>query len=419
MKPGAKDEGSGLPPAAVLQATLRRTTDRLAAELAAPQPAAPDWSEFEWRTAMAVAVMHGVSALLAGRLRWRGPPNWQAFLAEQAEQGRLREQRVRELLARLDAGARAAGLPLLAMKGSALLQLGLYAPGERPMSDLDLLARPADATAADRLIRASGYGRPLVKHRHSAYEALGQPATPAFGEHAANPIKIELHEAVREPLPLHEVDITAALLPPAAPPGLNTYAGLAALMRHLLLHAAGNACNRCVRLVQIHDIARLAPRLDGADWEQALAPASDGRPAWWAVPPLRLAEAHFPGCLPEAAGAALARAAAACPPWLRHAEFKLAEMSLSHLGIPMLPGLGWSRGPIEALGFAWRRLHPGRRELAETAEVLSRQHSLAGSAWARRPRWLKVLSFLRGAPPRVQTLYSLHRALAYRPSSSA
>jgi len=412
-------DADGLPPPAVLQTALRRATERLAAELATPQLEAPDWNDFEWRTAMAVAVMHGVSALLAGRLRWQGPPAWAAFLAEQAEQGRLREQRVRALLARLDSSAREAGLPLLAMKGSALLQLGLYAPGERPMSDVDLLARPADAAAADAVILASGYAPGVVKRRHSAYEPLDQRPDRAFGEHETHPIKIELHEAVRESLPLREIDITASLPPPAAAPGLNGYASLAVLMRHLLLHAAGNACNRSVRLIQIHDIARLAPRLAAADWDQALAPASDGRAAWWAVPPLRLARVLFPGCLPEAATAALARATAACPPWLRHAEVDLARMSLSHLAIPMLPGIAWSRGPTEALGFAWQRLYPGRQELAATAEVLSRQHSLAGSAWSRQPRWLKALSFVLGAPPRAQTLYSLHRALAYRPSSSA
>ena len=105
------------------------------------------------------------------------------------------------------------------MKGSALLQLGLYAPGERPMSDVDLLARPTDVDATHRLILAAGYDSGIVKHRHIAYEPRQQPADRAFGEHEDNPIKIELHEAVREPLPLHEVDITAGLLAHAALPG--------------------------------------------------------------------------------------------------------------------------------------------------------------------------------------------------------
>jgi hypothetical protein len=403
---------TALPKAAVLQAALRSTTDRLAAELASPLPLAPAWNEFEWRAAMAVSVMHGISALLAQRLAWAGPPPWQAFLAEQAEQGRRREARVRGLLDRLHG---AAGMPLLGLKGSALLTLGLYAPGERPMSDIDLLARPADMQAADKLITAMGYETGIVKHRHIAYEPLTQPDAPAFGEHEDNPIKIELHQAIAEPLPLREIDITAGLLAPDAGPGLNPYRGPAALMRHLLLHTAGNLCSRSVRLIQLHDIAALGSRLDTADWQQALAPASDGRPAWWAVPPLRLAQRLFPGRLAPLPAAVLA----ACPPRLQRASASqgLAELSLSHLGIPLLPGIAWARGPADILGLAWQRLHPA--EQAVTAQIIRRQHSLAGSAWTRRPPWRKALSFLLGAPPRAQTLYSVHRALAYCPASSA
>lgn len=401
-----------LPDATTLQAALRSTTDRLAAELASPMPIAPDWNDFEWRTAMAVSVMHGISGLLAGWLTWNGPPHWQAFLAEQAEQGRRREARVRGLLARLHASAVAAQLPLLALKGSALLQLGVYAPGQRPMSDIDLLAHPEAMQAADRLITACGYGAGLGKHRHIAYEPPQRLATPAFGEHEDNPIKIELHAAVREPLPRREIDITAGLLPTEPRPGLNGYAGSAALMRHLLLHAAGNLCSRSVRLIQLHDIAALGARLGKAEWAQALAPASDGRAAWWAVAPLTLAQRLFPGHLPPTPAAALA----ACPAWLRRASagYRLADVSLSHLGIPLLPGLEWSRGPVDVLGLAWQRLHPQERP-----QVVLRQHSLATSAWTLQPHWRKALSFLRGAPPRAQTLYSVHRALAYRPTSSA
>jgi len=406
-----------LPKGPVLQAALRLTTDRLAAELASPADRAPEWNDFEWRTAMAVAVMHGVSGLLVGKLRWQGPPDWQCFLAEQSEQGRRREQRIRTLLGELDRHARAAGLPMLAMKGSAMLGLNLYAPGERPMSDVDLLVRPGDADAADRLILATGYERGVSQPRHIAYEPQGQSAQRAFGEHAGNPVKIELHQAVYESLPQHGIDITAQLLRADAAPGLTTYPSLAALMRHLLLHTAGNLCNCCVRLIQLHDIAVLATRLDAADWDEVLAPASDGRAAWWAVPPLRLAQRLFPGSVSQTA--ALERAIAACPPGLRGKTHSLVDVSLSRLTIPMLPGLEWSRDVSEAWALARRRLHPGREALVINEQIVRSQHPLAGAAWSHRSRWLKALTFLLGAPPRVQTLYSLHRALAYRPSSSA
>lgn len=399
----------------VVQAALRTATHRLAEELARPTGHAPDWDAFTWRAAMAVAVMHGVSALLAARLGWQGPPTWQALLADQADQGRRREARVRALLHRLHGAAASAGVPLLGLKGSALLQLGVTAPGQRPMSDIDLLVHPRDRMAADRFIQQLGYGRGIAGQRHIAYEPLHQPAERAFGEHADHPIKVELHTAVAEPLPCRRVDITGDLGPPGAAAGLHGYRSPAALMRHLLLHTGGNLCTRSVRLVQLHDIAQLAAHLDRADWDEALAPTADGHPAWWAVPTLTLATRLFPGRWPALPAAAVQ----ACPRWLRAASqrWTLAEVSLSHLGIPWLPGLQWSQGPADVMTLAWRRLVPPERAL--TAALVPRQHSLAGSPWTRLPTWRKALHCLRGAPPRAQTVYSLHRALAYRPASSA
>ena len=64
---------NGVPRPAVLQAALRKTTETLACELAHPSTAAPDWSEFEWRVAKAVAAMHGVSPLLSTSAPLAGP----------------------------------------------------------------------------------------------------------------------------------------------------------------------------------------------------------------------------------------------------------------------------------------------------------------------------------------------------------
>lgn len=405
-----------LPRAAIVEAALRQTTERLASELAEPRGKPPDWSEFEWRAAMAVSVMHGISALLAGRLRWIGPPHWQAFLAEQAEQTLLREQKTRALLARLDTSSRLAGLPLLAMKGSALLELGLYAPGQRPMSDVDLLIRPEDFGATQRLLLEAGFAEGTTSWKHSDYVPQGTPAIPAFGEHAMNATKIELHTTVMERLPVREVRITAQVFPQAARPGLNAYPSLAALMRHLLLHAAGNLCGHGIRLIHLHDLAALAGRLSDNDWDEALATASDGLPAWWAVPPLELAMRLFPDRWPRAAMArALATARAACPALLLRATHhcRLDDVSLSGWRIPMLPGVTWSHSAGEALAWARVRLYPGRDAIRQSRRAADSMHAFASSAWTRRPRWQKALRLLLGAPPRVVTLYSLQRALAY------
>jgi hypothetical protein len=402
----------------LLQAALHDTTERLAAELRQPTAAAPDWSPWQWRIAMATSFLHGLSAQLAAQLRWQGPADWQDFLAEQAWQGRLREQAIADLLARIDAAARAQGLALVGLKGSAMLPLGLHAPGHRPMGDIDLLCTPGEAQAADRLIQGLGYTRHVEMWKHVDYLPPGMPAEPAFGEHAGNAIRIELHTRVAERLPVRRVDITAELLASELAPGLQPYPSVAALMRHLLLHSAGNLCSRSLRLVQLIDLARLAPRLQPADWAQALAPGSDGLPAWWAWPCLELARRHAGADLRAAMQTDAWRAArAACPARLRSVAEReaISAVSLSRLAIQALPGIEWSHSLGEAWACARQRLWPDERSRATLQRQVQGQASLRGAAWVSRTPWQKALRFLRGAPPRVQTLYAVQRALDHRP----
>src|SRR5215469_11148707 len=90
-----------LPPMTSVAAALRATTERLAGELANSREAAPEWSALEWRTARAAAAMHGISGLLAGALRWRGPQGWADFLGQQRAHIAQRQRLILELLARV------------------------------------------------------------------------------------------------------------------------------------------------------------------------------------------------------------------------------------------------------------------------------------------------------------------------------
>src|SRR5690606_31279172 len=130
---------ASIPPFAVLARALRKTTEQLARELTQPSDSAPAWTELEWTVARAAATMQGITVLLAGSLRWRGPPSWESFLLEERERAVVRDLRIGQLLERLDATARDAGIACVALKGSALRELGIYRPGERPMADIDLL----------------------------------------------------------------------------------------------------------------------------------------------------------------------------------------------------------------------------------------------------------------------------------------
>ncbi len=137
-----------LPPPPSVAASLRKITETLARELASPTQLAPDWTEFEWILARAVTAMHGVSPLLSRALHWRGPGGWTAISRGQRAHTAKRHARIDELLRRLDRRTRGAGIAAaVALKGAALHSMGLYAAGDRPMADIDLLVRPADASA--------------------------------------------------------------------------------------------------------------------------------------------------------------------------------------------------------------------------------------------------------------------------------
>ena len=399
-----------MPPFAVVAAALRKTTEHLAREVAEPRGSSPDWTELEWTIARAVAAMHGISTLLANNLRWQGPPAWQTFLAEQREQSVLRDTRIGELLQRIDAATRAAGISCIALKGSALRALDIYRSGERPMGDVDLLVCADDVAATAVVMRDLEYVEAYTTRRHTVYEPLVKLSPKGFGEHVDNAVKIEIHTAVAESLPVRNVDVTSRLWPHPARPGLNAYPSLAMLMLHLLLHAAGNTRAHALRHIQLHDIATLSSRLDDADWRELLGRPEGADGLWWAFPPLALAQRYYAGCLPRDV---LLELRAQCPRALRFtAERKsLTDVSWSNPRIHALPGFAWSRTPVDALRLIRSRLLPSRVALAELEFALQAQPHLERVPWYGLSHNKRIVRWLFSRPPRVQTMVSVRAAL--------
>jgi hypothetical protein len=399
------------PPYRKVAAALRTTTERLARELVHPESDVPAWSEFEWDVARAVAAMHGISVLLTRRLRWYGPPRWQQFLREQREHGLRRDVRIGELLLRIDLLARHERIGVVALKGSALHALGIYLPGERPMGDIDLLARGEDFPATRRALRAMEYEESFTTERHVVFGNVAPRLPRGIGEHIDNPLKIELHSHIADALPATMVDITARLMPAPLAHGVNRYRSIVALMSHLLLHAAGNMRAHALRLVQLHDIARLATRMDASDWAELAAARDAGAPAWWAYPPLLLAQRYCDAAVPAAL---IADLRVACPWTLARAarRYSLTDVSWSNLSIAALPGIEWSRSLFEGLRFAKSRLLPARVALNELAVASVQQPQLSGIPWYMRSHAERILRWVFTRTPRVQTMTSVLAALA-------
>ena len=398
-----------LPPLEILKAGLRRTTEALAAELAHPGGTTPDWSDLEWQLATAVAAAHGVSPLLCRSSTWP-KPEWRLFLASQREHVEHRHRRIAELLKRIDAGARAAGLAVVPLKGSALHALGLYAPGERPMADIDLLVRENDARPAIELLRELCYVESFAQWKHRVFKpALGAPVA-ALGEHRDTPVNIELHTRIQERLPISTVDITKRIYPRAPRPGLNDYPSSGALMNHLLLHTAGNICNRSLRLLHLHDISLLAKRMAASDWDILWDKHAADAP-WWALPPLRLLARYYTNAVPAAVFERLERD---CPTLLRTISRRqtLTQVSCSELWLHALPGIEWSRSVREAGRYIRNRVRPSEEAIKERADMIRTQLWLQDQSWVKQNQGRRLLTMLTRPVPRMDTMYVLRAALA-------
>jgi Uncharacterised nucleotidyltransferase len=397
-----------------LQAALTHVTERLAHELAQPTPKAPDWSDFEWCVAKAVAAMHGVSPLLWCSLRWRGPEEWMHFLEEQRTHVAQRHARIEKLLLQIDQTACEAGVAIITLKGVALHALGLYTRGERPMADVDLLVCAQDSARAVRLIESLRFKECRRSWRERAFAPLESHSAGPLGEHSNNDITIELHERVGERLPLHLTDITDTVFPRRPHAGLNGYPSRAALMTHLLLHTAGAMAMKSARLVQLNDLALVGQRMSEADWDELLQRCSSGQRLWWALPPLRLTLRYYALSVPTRA----LRALESDCPWVLRRNARgpiLSDVSFSHLWVDAFPGIEWSRSIREMLSYAASRVRPSAEQLtARTTSVVTEDWA-ADSQWSTLSHGRRIARWLASRQVRPATMHVLRATLAGAP----
>jgi hypothetical protein len=278
------------------------------------------------------------------------------------------------------------------------------------MGDIDLLARPEDFPAVARALQTLDYHQAFVSRRHAVFANDAAAAPRGFGEHIDNPLKIELHARIAESLPVTVVDITAQVAAGIRSPGINAYPDRAALLAHLLLHAAGNMRAQALRLLQLEDIGRLACDMTERDWHVLLrSGGADG--CWWGLPALLLAQRYCEAPIPDAV---LAQFSAPSPRWLRRAaqRYTLTDVSWSNLRIAAFPGIEWARSPLEALRFANSRILPGKAALSELESAVKLSPEMSTIPWYGQRHATRIVRWLFTRPPRVQTMRSVLDALA-------
>ena len=402
-----------LPSLDKVAAALRIATELLARELTVGTEQPPAWDDFDWRIAKAVATMQGIAPLLEGGSRWSVPAGWCQFLRDQRNHVAARQFRIAQLMREIDLAARDADVALLPLKGAALHSIGLYEPGQRPMADIDLFVHGDSLKSTTRLLDDFGFRVTFTNWRHQLLELrVEKNLAVAFGEHADNPIKIELHTTIRERLPVCEIDITDFIVPSVPHAGFNNYRSPASLMAHLLLHAAGNMRARALRLVQLHDIALLSGRLAIGDWDELVIARPSDQAIWWAVAPLLLTSRYYPNSIPPFVIASLE---GECPRLLLKIarQQRLSDVSWSNLKVYAFPGIEWSKSVSEALRFIASRIWPSRDVRAELHRFAEHEHEQGASAipWYGISQGQRILRWVFSRPPRVQTLRVVRAAL--------
>jgi len=115
----------------------------------------------DWARVLEISVSEGAQPGLARRLRGcdelRLPAGVGAALDRIARITELRMEYVRQRLNEVAGEFARAGIPVVLLKGAALAQWAYESFGERYMSDLDLLVRPADAARAHELLQSAGW----------------------------------------------------------------------------------------------------------------------------------------------------------------------------------------------------------------------------------------------------------------------
>ncbi len=398
----------------LLPRVLPEVTERLAAALSGGAQLEPDWDEIEWRVARAVVVIHGISPLLATRLTWPGPAGWRAFLDSQRGHTATRFHRMTALLNAINRRAVRAGVAFIPLKGAALHAIGVYAAGDRPMADIDLLVKPQDLLPMNRLLVELGYRTVSASEQEQVLVPAAGPRASHPTEHADNGITIELHASIRWPMPVRQVDITSTLWPSAPHPGSNGYPSLGSLMGHLLMHAAVNMQLRILRMIQLHDMALLAPRLSAADWSALLAPEGGRAAPWWALPPLQLMRHYYPGVIPADA---IATIKSSCPALLRFTarRQRLSKVSVSNPRRPVFPALLWAGSLPEACTTVGKRLQSAVRAVRDNTAAREATELQPWIAPSHRRRALDVL--LGRARP--ETMMVIAAAMQGDPSFAA
>jgi hypothetical protein len=303
--------------------------ERLLLALGRLRPSAAAWEEarrileapsFRWERAVELASYHRVHLLLArsldgAPLRDLVPSGVRARLQQVRMAAELRNERSLHAIAEPLARLAAEGIPVLLLKGAALVAT-TFPPGSRPLNDIDLLIRRGDYPRVSRALEEAGFRKTLQEGR-SEEETLRDYHEVSFLRRVRNEtLSVDLHWHLftkdrQSSISAMACDLrTGDLLSRAAPATLGPAHALAPSAEDCFVHIATQIGNDSldVHLGRLMDLDALVGA--GLDMRRLVAIATAARAAGTTYLALSLV-ASLGAPVPRDA---LARLRAACPP---------------------------------------------------------------------------------------------------------
>ena len=361
--------------------------------LTSPPITVAGWDPQDWEAARWAVQVHGIAPLLdRAAAHWPVAaalhPLLRQYLADQRQRSSQRVALLLRDLAELLAACHARNIAVMPLKGGLLATTYYDEPGLRPMSDLDLLVHPSDEPRMLALLADLRY-EPLArgwKHITLARPEARGPVVAYDGEHADNPRSLDLHVRVAEQFWGIRYDLTAEAWADSAPGELlgspTRLLRPATLLHHLAIHASSDMIARRLRLLQLHDIALVAPAVDRAGWEGILSGAQARGEERLVYPVLALTQRYYSAVVPD--DLLLALRAGVPSALLRQLDANALDRYSFCNTAPTTPAekLCWFRPGRERAAALRHMLLPDPAEMAHWYPYLSRP-SLLPLAYAR------------------------------------
>ncbi len=308
---------------------------------------------FDWEVFLAAVRANRLAPLLHEHTRaWDlFPARVRAALQEDALRSAWEASWQMEALAEITVAFRAAGIPLVLLKGAALLLTIYEKPALRPMCDLDLLVREHDLAQAKEIVLAHGY----IQNWPERYPTLLQQQI-GFRREKPFFIGVDLHSALFKPPHLLKTWQEEWFWQNTIATRKGSVDGLVLRPEAQLLHLCGHAWlgHHGGDLMNQHD-AHEVIRQNALDWDLLLEKA---RAFGLLIPLQRTLPGLAAGWGTPVPAGVLARLAALKPTRREQRRFRHKPWERFSAVQAMLAGVAGAPDPLTALRYAWHMLFP-------------------------------------------------------------